>query len=129
MGIRLRRPIELVLAVLIAAGCFGAGPQGRLVKVWSLDVSQTVTTRQHERLSVFALGFSEDSRRIAAVVGQSWDTEFLLVIDTASPNRPMRFDVNPKIWQDENVSDDRLHWSSSGEWLIIANTILELPGG
>jgi WD40 repeat protein len=89
---------------------------GELRKVWDFDAGAP---------GVYALSFSPDGHHIVAVVGPSWDKEFVIVLDAADPQADTRrFEINPK-----SYPYSRLLWSPSGKQLMIGNTRLRLADG
>ena len=122
----------LGIAVLMTAGLGNAAHRGTLQRVWDYHVSAIAGVGNHSvPLGVFAVSFSRDGQRIAAVVGRSSTYESVLVVDSRSPDaHAARVDVNPKIWEQEpGAGNTRIEWSLSGRQILLAGRIVQVSDG
>jgi len=121
---------KLKFAIAVAAVIGRTAEAGHLRKVWEVNAGEHGTAASAPGLGVFALSFSPDGQRIAAVVGRSSREEFVLLLDVAAPqNSPKRLDVNPMIWESDPTNYSRLPWSGSGQQIVLGHTIAQVPSG
>lgn len=81
-----------VIITAVAAVSGKIAVAGSLTRVWDLNIDERgpgATGDCSAPLAVFALIFSPDGQRIAAVVGRSTSEQFILVLAAGAPqNRP-----------------------------------------
>jgi len=110
------RQLGLALATLAVAGSMAEA--GNLRKVWDFEAGSP---------GVYALSFSPDGQHIVAVVGRSWQDEFVLVLDVRDPQaNKRRLEVNPELGPYIN---HHLSWSPSGQQLVLGRTEVQLAIG
>ena len=120
----------LLLVVLAEVALFGKiAVAGHLVKVWDFNASdRDGTGGTGAALVVFALDFSPDGRRIAAVVGRSIEEGSVLILDSDAPQTSnIRFEINPK--GSEKTLSTELSWSPSGQEVLLGPKVIELSNG
>jgi hypothetical protein len=112
---------SLVKVAFVMTAFAGSSEAGRLSKVWEFNAGAG--------LGVFGLSFSPEGKRIAAVVGRSWQDESILILNAVDPQVNRRtIPVNPKYWENA-YSPGGISWSLSGEYLAVGGTILEISTG
>jgi hypothetical protein len=130
-ALKFGRQLGVALATAVVIGRIAEA--GQLRKVWELNArefARNETEASVAALGMFALSFSPDGHRIAAVVGRSWREEFILILDVADPHgKTRRLDVNPKIWESDPTSYSSPSWSSSGGQILLGHTIVQVPSG
>jgi hypothetical protein len=112
---------SLVKTAFVMAAFAGSSEAGRLTKVWEFNAGGG--------LGVFGLSFSPDGKRVAAVVGRSWQDESILILNAADPQTNRRtLSANPKYWENA-YSGGGFSWSPPGEFLAVGGTMVEISTG
>ena len=102
-----------------ALATIGTSHAGTLRKIWDFDAGAPV---------VYDLRFSPDGQRIAAVVGRSWQDEFVLVLGARdAQDNKRRIEIDPS--ELVPYASRYLSWSPSGQQLFIGDTGLHLADG
>jgi hypothetical protein len=121
--------INRVRVVTLMVTILGSVAQpGTLRKVWDYDIAEG---HRSTLVGVFALRFSRDGQRIAAVVGSSSGHESVLVLDSRNPGEnPLRLQNNPGMWEQEpGAGIAGIEWSLSGRHVILAGAIVNVSDG
>src|ERR1017187_5632848 len=81
------RVVPKVALAVLALALGNMADAGTLRKIWEFDTAVILGAQNPEiQLGVFALGFSRDGRRIAAVVGRPYREESVLILDSRAPD-------------------------------------------
>ena len=122
-----------LLLIPLAFGC-GTASAGRLRKVW--DYSVESVARWGERPAnplthVYAVSFSPDGQRLAAVVGKSMDQESLVLVDRANPGtNGARYEVHTPFGGEPELSvlQSGISWSLSGAAIALMSIVSTSDG-
>jgi hypothetical protein len=137
-GMALKRSVWAIALFLNAMDAsLLLGQAGKLRKVWEVDLKKNVDVRGGlAGLPVFALRFSPDGRKLAAIadVYQKGDRRKsrLLIIDTSDRSTQIRqFEVEFGVNENENGQGAALNfgWGPSTEVLYVWSTIVRLASG
>jgi hypothetical protein len=124
-----RRGAFLLALLSVSGGVAGAG---RLLKVWEFKVGKEAQPSKDPASSpphVYALSFSPDGQRVAAVVGESTQQESLVFINTAGPDtNGARYDLRSPIAESEEISMPAISWSVSGEAIALGSFVFTSDG-
>jgi hypothetical protein len=115
----------LWLVLLACLSC--SATAGQLRDVWEFNLGGAYPGAQ---LEVFGLSFSPDGRRVAALVGHSWEQEFVLLLDTADPRSGQkRLEINPKTSMVGPYARDGFSWSASGKQFVVGGIRVRVEDG
>jgi hypothetical protein len=121
------------LLLLLLATASGTANAGCLRKVWDLSVETAAQPGEHPVSSphVYAVSFSPDGRRVAAVVGKSMDQESLVLVDKANPGTDgARYELHPPSGGEPELSilGYGISWSLSGEAIALGSIVQTSDG-
>jgi WD40 repeat protein len=121
---------QIVVLVGLHTLAVTPAPAGDLRKIWQTSIHDW-TGLSGSDFGVFALSFSPDGQKIAAVVGRSWHEEVLFIINVSAPQANLgHIEINPKIRVTDTLGGiRRLSWSPSGRSIILGNTIVQVSSG
>jgi WD40 repeat protein len=126
-----------LLSICLIAGSIGvadAENKGRLQKIWKVRITDLIGRTKGKtpaEILVFGLGFSPDSKCIAAVVGPSRKDQIVLVLDAADPKTNVQKIVaNPEFYEGEFPAQTRtVLWSDTGQDLLLNRSLIHLVDG
>jgi len=130
--VRRPRVAPKLASAVLALALGNMADAGTLRKIWDFDSAVILGAQSPGiQLGVFALGFSRDGRRIAAVIGRSRREESVLILDSRAPDAHfVKLDVNPQIREQEpGAGSQRIEWSLSGRQVILAKWLVQIPTG